>query len=154
MTPDDTASAAADLAARSLSRAGALALVASASASSAAAASEVTVGRSRSEWYSVTASAGGVVALNALSVARGLPLALGLNTRTMIALLPPLRKKSRTAKPSLLSIHRPPNCCSNSSKLKIVAGWFTGPRSARPRNAVVAVSTGTIVRTSLASSWM
>ncbi len=75
-------------------------------------------------------------------------------TRTMIALLPPLRKKSRTAYPSLLSSHSPPKWRSKSSKLKQVTGSSTGPRRARPMKAVVAVSTGTIVRTSLASSWM
>ena len=35
-------------------------------------------------------------------------------SRTMTAVEPPLRKKSRTEKPSVLSFHRPPNCRSKS----------------------------------------
>jgi hypothetical protein len=43
---------------------------------------------------------------------------------------------------------------SKSPKLKIVVGSLTGPREARPRNAVMEVATPVMVRTPLAISSM
>ena len=74
--------------------------------------------------------------------------------RTMIAVPPPLRKKSRTAKPSLLGRQRPPNTRSKSPKLVTVIGSSTGPRGAAPTKAVIDVATPTMVRTPLGTSSM
>src|SRR2546425_13229793 len=71
-----------------------------------------------------------------------------------MAWLPPLMKKSRTAKPRGLSTHRPPNSFSKSPKLLIVAAPFVDPRRARPMNAVIEVATAVMVRTPLGISSM
>jgi hypothetical protein len=70
----------------------------------------------------------------------------------MIAWLPPLLKKSKTAKPSLLSFHRPPKMRSKSPNPLMVTGLFTGPFRARPMKAVMEVATPVIVRTPLGIS--
>src|SRR6476646_2660008 len=70
----------------------------------------------------------------------------------MTAWLPPFRKKSRTAKPSALGSHSPPNVFSKSLNELIVTAPFTGPRRARPMNAVIDVATPVIVLTPLGIS--
>ncbi|WP_210297448.1 hypothetical protein [Bradyrhizobium sp. 2S1] len=63
----------------------------------------------------------------------------------MMACVPPLRKKSRTAYPSALPIHSPPKMRSKSPKLLIVVDSSVGPRSARPTNAAIDVPTPVMV---------
>jgi hypothetical protein len=59
----------------------------------------------------------------------------------MTACAPPLVKKSRTAKPSALSGHSPPNCRSKSANPLTTTGSSAGPRRVRPTNAVIEVAT-------------
>ena len=75
-------------------------------------------------------------------------------TRMISARFPPLRKKSRTAKPSLLVVHRPPNVRSNSAHESTSVAVSTGPIGAAPMSAVIDVATPTIVRTPLGTSSM
>jgi hypothetical protein len=67
----------------------------------------------------------------------------------MMAWLPPFRKKSCTAKPTLCPIASPPNVLWKSAKPFIVSGVLTGPREVRPTNAAMDVATPVIVRTPL-----
>ena len=78
----------------------------------------------------------------------------GEMSRTMVAWVPPFRKKSCTAKLMGLLIHRPPNVRSKSLKLLTVVGVLTGPRNARPTKAVMKVATPVMARTPLGIPWM
>jgi hypothetical protein len=71
----------------------------------------------------------------------------------MIAWVPPF-KKSRTVKPRLLFSQSPPKVRSKSPKLLRVIGSLTGPRRARPRNALTDVATPVMARTPLGISSM
>ena len=72
--------------------------------------------------------------------------------RTTTAIEPPLRKKSRTEKPSAESFQSPPYSRSKSAKLVTVTGRSVAPRAARPTKAVTEVATPVIVRTPLGTS--
>jgi hypothetical protein len=76
----------------------------------------------------------------------------GWNSRTTMACEPPLAKKSRTAKPRLLCTHSGPKTRSKSALLFSTVGSFTGPRRARPMNAVIEVATPVMVCTPLGTS--
>jgi len=54
----------------------------------------------------------------------------------------------------LLSSHSPPKIRSKSPYDVIVTAWSTGPRSARPMNAVIDVATPVIGLTALGTSSM
>src|SRR5450755_1626295 len=73
-------------------------------------------------------------------------------TLTIMAWLPPFRKKSRTENPRWESFDKPPKVRSKSAKLLIVVGSLAGPRSASPTNAAIEVATPVIVWTPLAIS--
>jgi hypothetical protein len=72
--------------------------------------------------------------------------------RTISASRPPFRKNCWTAKLIVLLSQSPPKARVNSAKLWTSVGVFTGPRLAKPTNAVIEVATPVIGWTPLGTS--